>query len=131
MRSITPVAVGALTFTVLQTAWSIAHPHAVGDEARVISGAFGMLTCSAVFATATGFTVAHRYEPSALLRRSGMLWLGLVAAMVVSEFIIEPGRLWVFRIAGQSAFIFGAIVVGAAIGGAIAGRRSGASSDAA
>jgi hypothetical protein len=131
MRSIIPVAIGVTTFTLLQGAWSLTHPHAIGDEARVFSGAFGMLTCSAIFGVATALTVAHRHEPKDLLRRSGMLWLGMLAAMVIAEFIIGPQNLWVFRIAAQSVFVFGAVVLGGIVGAIIASRGSGARNDAA
>ena len=119
MRPIIPVTAGLLTHAVLQSAWRLSRPEATGDAARVFSGAFGLVGCCAVYAIVAAIVVAYRHQATDLLRRTGLLWIGVVAAMVGAELIIGPGKLWVLRIAFVSAAVGGAMLVGAVLGAVV------------
>jgi hypothetical protein len=124
MRSGVAMAIGAVTFAMLQIIWSLGHTFGGWRGAWIMKAGTGFAVCFAVFLVIGAVVVAYRHRAGDLLRRAGSVALGAIVAMVVALLIVGPGNLWPLVIVLDGIVIGGGALLGGVIGTALGGRHA-------
>ena len=124
MRNGVAIAIGAVTFAMLQIIWSLGHTYGGWRGAWIMKAGTGFAVCFAVFLIVGAAVVAYRHRAGDLPRRVGSVTLGAIGAMVVALLIIGPGNLWPLVILLDGIVIGGGALLGGVIGTALGGRHA-------
>src|SRR5438067_1539283 len=106
------MAIGAVTFAVLQIIWSLGHAYGGWRGAWIMKAAPGFAACFITFLVVGAVVVGYRHSATDLLRRTGSVTIGAIAAMTIALLIIGPGNLWPIVIAFDSVVIGGGVLIG-------------------
>ena len=124
MRNGVAMAIGAVTFAMLQIIWSFGHTYGGWRGAWIMKAGIGFAVCFAAFLIIGAVVVAYRHRAGDLLRRAGSVTLGALGAMVVALLIVGPGNLWPLVIVLDGIVVGGAALLGGVIGTALGGRHA-------
>jgi hypothetical protein len=123
MRNRVAMAIGAVTFALLQIIWSLGHAYGGWRGAWIMKAGTGFAACFAVFLVIGAVVVAHRPRAGDLFRRTGSVVLGAIVAMVIALIIVGPGSLWPLVIALDGMVLGAAALLGGVIGTALGGKH--------
>jgi hypothetical protein len=125
MRRSVGIAIGAGTFAVLQTIWSLGHANAGWPGAWITRSGDGVITCFSVYSVIGVFVVAYRYNAPELVKRAMAVTVGATVAIVAASLSVGGlGNLWLPVVAVNSAIVGAATIVGGVVAAMIKGKHA-------